>query len=247
MRRSRSRGGSEAMPKRLGVEHLGGGLRGGAARVGDLGQRRAPVLGVGHPAHEPVGLELVDDVGHRRAVDLEALADLAQRQRARAREGEEHQRLVAREGQPVRAQQVVQARHQDLLGAHERRHRRHRRDGSASQRASQWRRASAIGSMRSGGLTMATAYGPSTSTPRHEPRCRPTDLRAAAPQGPSHAATCCSGVRCPGPADHRARASGRRRGTARREPRRGGDRERRLVVAGPPGGRRRCPGSRRPG
>ena len=41
------------------------------------------------------------------------------------------------------------------------------RDGSASQRASQWRRASAIGSMRSGGVTRR-AYGEQRSyKPRH--------------------------------------------------------------------------------
>jgi hypothetical protein len=34
------------------------------------------------------------------------------------------------------------------------------RDGSASQRASQWRRASAIGSMRSGGLTVPKRMAP---------------------------------------------------------------------------------------
>ena len=100
-----------------------------APRVGDLGERRAAVLGVRDAAHETVGLELVDDVRDARAVDLEALADLAERQRAGARERQQHERLVAREREAERAEQLVEARHQDLLGAHDRRHRGHRARG----------------------------------------------------------------------------------------------------------------------
>src|SRR5215207_6140777 len=70
----RQRGDAEA----LGVEHRGGLACRVASRLRDLGQRGAAVLGVRYPADEAVGLELVDDVGHRRAMHLQALADLAQ-------------------------------------------------------------------------------------------------------------------------------------------------------------------------
>ena len=49
-----------------------------------LGQHRAPVGVVRDPAHEARALQLVDDVGHARAVDLQPRAHLAERQRAAA-------------------------------------------------------------------------------------------------------------------------------------------------------------------
>jgi hypothetical protein len=53
-------------------------------------------------------------------VDHQALADDAQRQGAAPAERQQHQRLVAREGQLVRAQQRVELAEEDLLGAHDR-------------------------------------------------------------------------------------------------------------------------------
>jgi hypothetical protein len=58
------------------------------------------------------------------------------------------------------------------------------RDGSASQRASQWRRASAIGSMRNGGLTSPTAYSrrPAATVPDVPPP--PRSIAPMAPDDP---------------------------------------------------------------
>ena len=47
----------------------------------------------------------------------------------RAAEDEHHQRLVAREREPERPQHLAEPREQDLLHAHDRRDRRHRRRG----------------------------------------------------------------------------------------------------------------------
>jgi hypothetical protein len=79
-------------------------------------------------AHQPLPLKAVDQVGDARRVHLEALPDLAERERPAAAEVEEHQRLVAGERQPVRSERLVQPREPDLLDAHHRGHRLHRRD-----------------------------------------------------------------------------------------------------------------------
>jgi hypothetical protein len=63
-------------------------------------------------------------------VHHQPLADHPERQRAAAAEGEQDQRLVARERQPVRPQQRVELAEQDLLGAHDRGDRGHRRRGT---------------------------------------------------------------------------------------------------------------------
>src|SRR5262245_18552752 len=63
----------------------------------DLREHRATVARVRNPADEPGALEPIDRVGDAGPVDLQALADLAQRQRATAGEVEQHQRLVAGE------------------------------------------------------------------------------------------------------------------------------------------------------
>ena len=77
--------------------------RSSGPRVRDRRQRRAPVALVRLAPHEARALEPVDDVGHRRPVDLQPVAHLAQRQRAAAAVVQEHQRLVARERQVERA------------------------------------------------------------------------------------------------------------------------------------------------
>src|SRR3954468_4256472 len=108
------------------VQRLGRLLGGLAALVGDLGERRAPVGRVRLAADQAGALQLVDDIGHARAVDLQPHAHLPQRQRPAAAEEEQHQRLVAGERQPERLQHRVQAREQDLLDPHDRGDRAHR-------------------------------------------------------------------------------------------------------------------------
>ena len=76
---------------------------------------------------EPVSREPPDDRGHRGGVHLEPLAHLAERQRAAGGEDQQHQRLVAREGQPVRLEDRVEPADHQLLDAHQRGHRVHRR------------------------------------------------------------------------------------------------------------------------
>jgi hypothetical protein len=62
-------------------------------------------------------------------VDLQAVAHLAERERAGAAEEQQQQRLIAREREIPGLQRRVQARHQDLLDPHDRRHGRHRGHG----------------------------------------------------------------------------------------------------------------------
>ena len=104
-----------------------------ASGVGDLGEDRTAVVGVG-PAHDqPVGLEPLHDRGDRGRVHLEPLPHLAQRQRAPRGEAEQHQRLVAREGEPVRLEDRVEPAEHELLYAHQRRDGVHRGDAVPSQ------------------------------------------------------------------------------------------------------------------
>ena len=93
----------------------------------DLGEHAPAVVGVGHADDPPVLGEPPDDRGHRRRVHLEPLTHLAQRQRAAGGEDEQHQGLVAREGQPVRLEDRVEPADDQLLDAHQRGHRVHRR------------------------------------------------------------------------------------------------------------------------
>src|SRR3954467_10856958 len=111
------------------VQRLGRLLRGLAAQVGDLRERGAPVARMRLAPDQAGALQLVDDVGHARAVDLQPHAHLPQRQRSPAAEEEQHQRLVARKREAERLQHRVQAREQDLLDAHDRRDRAHRGAG----------------------------------------------------------------------------------------------------------------------
>ena len=62
-------------------------------------------------------------------MNLQPVADLAERQLATAAVEQQYQRLVARERQIEGIQKVVQPRQDDLLGAHDGRHSGHRRHG----------------------------------------------------------------------------------------------------------------------
>ena len=86
----------------------------------DLGQDRPPVALVRGAVDQADPLEAVDRVGDAGPVHLQALADLAQRQRPAAAEVQQHQRLVAGEGELERLQQQVQPRDQDLVHPHDR-------------------------------------------------------------------------------------------------------------------------------
>src|SRR6266567_4756942 len=119
-----------AEPELRGHQVPGGPLHHGPARVGDLGEP-APAVGRVRPAdHHLLPFQAADDVGDAGRVHHQPLADHPERQRATAAEGEEHQRLVPREGQPVRPQQRVELAEQDLLSAHDRGDRGHRRRGT---------------------------------------------------------------------------------------------------------------------
>ena len=104
-----------------------------AAGVGDLGQHGPAVVGVRAAYEVAVRLELAHDRGDRRGVDLQPLPHLAQRQRAARGEREQHQRLVAGEGEPVRAQDRVEPLQQQLLDPHQRRDGVHGRDAGPAQ------------------------------------------------------------------------------------------------------------------
>ena len=87
---------------------------------GDLGEHGPAVLRMLASYDEPGGLEPVDDRGDGGRVHLEPLTHLPQRQRPPRGEGQQHQRLVAREGEPERLQQPVEATEEQLLHAHQR-------------------------------------------------------------------------------------------------------------------------------
>jgi len=103
----------------------------GPAGLGELDQGGAPIGRVRQSAREAVGFEPVDDVGDRRRVQLQPFAHQPHRQRPALGEGQQHQRLVAGEGQAVRLEALVDGGLQDLLDPHhvgDRRHRRVRTD-----------------------------------------------------------------------------------------------------------------------
>ena len=88
----------------------GGGVHDrGPAGVGDRRERGPPVVGVGAALDQPVALEAVDGVGDAGRMDLEALADLAERQGAGPGEVQQRQRLEPRERQAERRQRLVDA------------------------------------------------------------------------------------------------------------------------------------------
>jgi hypothetical protein len=107
-------------PEVGGDEVLGGPLDHVAARRRDLRQHRPAVVGVRAAVDQARGLEPPDDRGHRRGVHLEPLPHLAERQRAARGEHQQHQRLVAREGQPVGLEDAVEPPDHQLLDAHQR-------------------------------------------------------------------------------------------------------------------------------
>ena len=96
------------------------------ARVGDLDEGGALVGGVRAAAHQLGGLEAVDDVGDRGRVQLQPLAHEAHRQGAGAGEAQQHERLVAGEGQLVASQGGVHGLLEDLLDPEHAGHRGHR-------------------------------------------------------------------------------------------------------------------------
>ena len=86
-----------------------------AAGPCEHGERRTPVGRVRFAGDEAVGFEPVDGVGDRRRMDLESVADLAQRQLALLREGEEGEDLETREVEAERRQCGVDPARQDLV------------------------------------------------------------------------------------------------------------------------------------
>jgi hypothetical protein len=82
---------------------------------------------VGEAAHVAGALEAVNQVGDAGSVNLQAITDLAERQRTAARQMQQHQRLIAGEREVEIGDDRVQAADQDLLGTHDRGDRAHRR------------------------------------------------------------------------------------------------------------------------
>ena len=72
-----------------------------------------------------LGLEAVDRVGHAGGVDLESGSHLVERERTGAAEHQQHQHLVAGEGEPMRAEHLVDSGQVDLLRPKHRGHRGH--------------------------------------------------------------------------------------------------------------------------
>lgn len=123
MRCSRSASGRSA-PKR--ADGLAGSLAEAPPRGGHPHEGAAAVGGVRLAAHEVLGFELVDELGDAGGVGEEALADLGDGQGARSGEGEEHEHLVAGEGEAEGLEGPVDRGGHDLLGADDRGRRGHR-------------------------------------------------------------------------------------------------------------------------
>ena len=79
------------------------------------GERRTPVGRVRFAGDEAVGFEPVHGVGDRGRVDLESVADLAQRQFTLLREGEEGEDLETREVEAERRERRVDPAGEDLV------------------------------------------------------------------------------------------------------------------------------------
>ena len=152
--------------------------------VRDLGQHRSAVVGVGATRDQPVGLEPLHDRGDRRRVHLQPLPHLPQRERAAGGEAEQHQRLVAGEGQPVRpagSRRAVRApaaatRISEVTACIA---------GTPSQRSAHCRAASSIGSNGSGGMGrsvigMTDVAGTWCDERDERPATAPTPLRPRA-------------------------------------------------------------------
>ena len=124
-------------PVLLGVEHRqaevdglevgGDGLHRVAAGIRDDREGPAAVGGVGHPLDEPLGDQPLHDVGGTGRVHHQPLADPRHRQPALAAEREQHQRLVAGEGETVPAGDRVELADEQLLHPHHRGGGGHRR------------------------------------------------------------------------------------------------------------------------
>lgn len=115
-----------------GVEIARCGVGQDSPAVGDRRERRASVGGVRCALNEFEDFKAVDERRDARLVDLKSGAHLAKGERALARVEEQHQRLVPGEREAVRLELLVQARQENLMGAHDRGHRRHRRCGAVT-------------------------------------------------------------------------------------------------------------------
>jgi len=91
----------------------------------DLGQRAPAVPRVRPADNQSLPLQPVDDVGDAGRVHHQPLPDQPHRQRARPAEADQDQRLVPREGQPVRPELAIELGQQDLLRPHDRGRGRH--------------------------------------------------------------------------------------------------------------------------
>ena len=111
--------GELAEPETHGLDRLGG-AQGELSTVrGELGQDDATVGVVGHPADQTVAFEPVDDAGDAGRMDHQAVAHLPHRQRTAPGEQQQHQNLVAGEGQAKRTEGAVDLGQHQLLGAHD--------------------------------------------------------------------------------------------------------------------------------
>src|ERR1022692_4513103 len=104
---------------------LGRALYQDAALRRNLGQGAAAIPRVRPADDKPLPFQPLDDVGDAGRVHHQPLADQPQRQCAFAAERDQDQRLIPREGQPVRPQLPVKLGEQDLLRPHDRSGGRH--------------------------------------------------------------------------------------------------------------------------
>jgi len=124
LRQLRRRAGRHPRQAEVGlVERVGRLLGEQPAGRRDAGENDAPVGGRHAPLDKPALFQLADGVGDGCGVHHQADAHLAHRQRSRAGEGEQPQRLIEGEGKPVGLEHVIHPRQQELLHAH------HGRDG----------------------------------------------------------------------------------------------------------------------
>ena len=109
----------------LAVYRSGGLLRQLTTRGRDLGQGGSAVGGMRKAGDQTLLLQAVDGIGDAGRMDLEPGTDLAERQSPGPAEQEQHQHLVAGEGEPQRSEQGIDPGQVDLLGPEDRRHGRH--------------------------------------------------------------------------------------------------------------------------
>jgi hypothetical protein len=112
--------GGQRRDAEAGLVEGGGGVAGyRAAALGDGGQHDPPVAGRGMPFDQPALFQPADGVGDRGRVDHQALAHLAHRHGPAPGEGEQAERLVGGEGQPVRGEDGLDPGQQQLLHPHD--------------------------------------------------------------------------------------------------------------------------------